>query len=135
MTPKKYLLLLAITLCSTAGDFFLKKGMNQAGDISMDHPILLLHSLANPWIILGVVILIGFFSAYVSSLSWADLTYVMPATAFGYVLTAFSSALFLHEHVSVSRWAGVCLITLAVGFVTGGPAKTVKPGASPLEAQ
>lgn len=132
MTPKKYLLLLAITICSTVGDLFLKKGMNQVGDISVEHPLLLVHALANPWIIFGVLILIGFFSSYVSSLSWADLTYVMPATAFGYVLTALSSAIFLHEHVSVSRWAGVCLITLAVGFVTRGPAKTVKASSSPL---
>jgi drug/metabolite transporter (DMT)-like permease len=133
MTPKKYLILLAITLCSTVGDFFLKKGMNQAGNISMENPFLLLHALTNPWIVFGVLILIGFFASYVSALSWADLTYVMPATAFGYVLTAFSSALFLHEHVSISRWTGVFLISLAVGFVTGGPAKTVQPGESPLE--
>lgn len=133
MTFKKYLTLLAITLCSTLGDLFLKKGMNQAGTISMDHPFLLLESLANPWIIIGVLTLIGFFASYVSSLSWADLTFVMPATAFGYVLTALSSAVFLHEHVSATRWAGVFVITLAVAFVTGGPSKTVKPGESPLE--
>ncbi len=135
MTPKKYLILFAITVFSTVGDLFLKKGMNQAEIISLVHPWVLLYALANPWIIFGVLILCCFFAAYISSLSWADLTYVMPATAFGYVLTALTSAVFLHEHVSASRWTGVLLISMAVGFVTRGPAKTVPPPEISVEAE
>jgi drug/metabolite transporter (DMT)-like permease len=58
------------------------------------------------------------------ALSWADLTFVMPATAFGYVVVALLSRFWLHEHLSLYRWAGIFLIVCAVGFVAGGPSRT-----------
>jgi len=124
MTFKKYLVLMCLMVCATFGDFFLKLGMNRQPQISIDHPAALFGVLSDPWIILGVFTLIGFFSCYIASLSWADLTFIMPATSFGYVLTAMLSALVLHEHVSISRWAGIALITAGVGFVTRGPSHT-----------
>jgi drug/metabolite transporter (DMT)-like permease len=66
-----------------------------------------------------------FFYSYLTALSWADLTFVLPATAFGYVVTAFLSRVFLHEAVSSWRWAGVLLITCGVGLVARGPSLTV----------
>jgi drug/metabolite transporter (DMT)-like permease len=59
-----------------------------------------------------------------TALSWADLTFVMPATAFGYVVVALLSRFWLHEHLSVYRWAGIALIVCAVGFVANGPSRT-----------
>jgi len=125
MTTSKYLVLAAIVVCSTLGDYFLKVGMNQMETIRLTAPAHLIFALANPWIILGIAVLIGFFVSFVTALSWADLSYVMPATALGYVLTALLSATLLHEHVSVYRWTGVVLISLGVGVVTAGPARTV----------
>lgn len=119
-----------IVLCSTGGDFFLKVGMNQVGHIAWTDPVSLITALFNPWVALGTVVLIIFFVALMDALSWADLTYVMPATALGYVMTALVSAIILHEHVSAYRWAGVVLISLAVGVVTGGKAKTTGIGES-----
>jgi drug/metabolite transporter (DMT)-like permease len=124
LTLKKYLFLLAIVVCSTLGDFFLKTGLGQVGTISVSQPLTLLRPLLNPWVILGIFTLIGFFVSYISSLSWADLSYVMPSTAFGYVLTTILAATVLHEHVSVYRWIGVGVISLAVGFVTTGKERT-----------
>ena len=82
MTFKRYLLLVNIMVCATFGDFFLKLGMRSQPHIGMENPLALFHVLANPWIILGVLTLICFFSSYIASLSWADLTYIMPATSF-----------------------------------------------------
>jgi drug/metabolite transporter (DMT)-like permease len=59
-----------------------------------------------------------------TALSWADLTYVLPATSFGYVLLALVARFLLHEHVSPLRWLGIALITGGVGFVAGGPSLT-----------
>ncbi|MFI5105558.1 MAG: EamA family transporter, partial [Terriglobales bacterium] len=70
--------------------------------------------------------------------SWADLTYVLPASAFGYVVTAFLSRFFLHEAVSPWRWAGVLLITCGVGLVARGPSLTehrVDPALAPSKEQ
>jgi drug/metabolite transporter (DMT)-like permease len=51
----------------------------------------------------------------------------MPATAFGYVVVALLSRFWLHEHLSLYRWAGILLIVCAVGFVAGGPSLTEHP--------
>ena len=128
MTFLRYLVLLAIVVCSTIGDFLIKIGMNQVGDVTWSDPLLLLRALFNPWVFLGTLILIAFFIALTVALSWADLSYVMPATALGYVLTTILSAVWLHEYVSPHRWAGVVLITCAVAFVAQGKARTVPEG-------
>ena len=71
--------------------------------------------------------MLGFFAAYMTALSWADLTYVLPATSLGYVLLALIAKFFLHEQVSTMRWLGIALISAGVGFVTQGPALTQHP--------
>ena len=64
---------------------------------------------------------IGFFCTYLTALSWADLTYVLPATALSYVLMALLAKIFLHEDVTLAHWLGIALITAGVGFVATGP--------------
>jgi drug/metabolite transporter (DMT)-like permease len=127
---RKVAILALIIFCSTAGDFFLKIGMSQVGPIHFHNPLALVSALFNPWVALGTVVLIVFFVSFMDALTWADLSFVMPATALGYVLTALLSAWVLHEHVSIWRWTGVCLIALAVGVVAGGKPKTTAQGGS-----
>jgi drug/metabolite transporter (DMT)-like permease len=78
----------------------------------------------NPWVAVGIVLLLAFFASYMNALSWADLTYVLPATSLGYVLLALVAKFALHEEVSPLRWLGIALISGGVGFVAGGPALT-----------
>jgi drug/metabolite transporter (DMT)-like permease len=88
----------------------------------------------NPWVALGIFFLLGFFAAYMTALSWADLTYVLPATSLGYVLLALIAKFFLHEQVTTTRWLGIGLISAGVGFVTQGPALTRHPSHHDSEA-
>jgi drug/metabolite transporter (DMT)-like permease len=127
LTPQRYLILLCVMLTASIGDTLLSRGMAQVGPVDIHHLGLLWHALANPYIISGIVLLIGFFASYMTALSWADLTFVMPATAFGYVVVALLSRFWLHEHLSLYRWAGIFLIVCAVGFVAGGPSRTEHP--------
>lgn len=83
-------------------------------------------AFADPWIIAGICFLIGFFCTYITALSWADLTYVLPATAISYVLMALLAKVLLHESVTLAHWLGIVLITAGVGFVATGPALTVE---------
>jgi drug/metabolite transporter (DMT)-like permease len=121
MTFHKYLILAGVTVCAATGDSMLSHGMQQTGSISLRHLPLLIVALLNPWVSIGIVLLLGFFTCYMIALSWADLTYVMPATSAGYVLLALIARFVLHEHVSPLRWLGIALITGGVGFVAGGP--------------
>jgi drug/metabolite transporter (DMT)-like permease len=134
LKPSQYVILVTVMLTASVGDTFLSHGMNQVGAVDMQHLGLLWHALSNVWIIAGIVLLIGFFASYMTSLSWADLTFVMPATAFGYVVVALLSHFWLHEHLSLSRCAGIVMIVCAVGFVANGPARTeVEPNHHELD--
>ena len=59
-----------------------------------------------------------------SALSWADLTYVLPATSLSYVLVAVIARIGFHEEISPTRWLGIALIAAGVGFVAAGPSST-----------
>src|SRR6478672_7943626 len=129
---KKIFIYLAIACCNGTGDVLLKRGMENLGEIHLNHWTHIFNAFIDPWIILGILFLAGFFYSYLTALSWADLTFVLPATAFGYVVTAFLSRVFLHETVSPWRWAGVILITCGVGLVARGPSLTERTKESAL---
>jgi drug/metabolite transporter (DMT)-like permease len=127
LTPQRYLILLCVMLTASVGDTLLAHGMSQVGPVSFANLGLLLVALKNPWVISGIVLLIGFFASYLTALSWADLTFVLPSTAFGYIIVALLAHYWQHEHISLSRWAGIILIVCGVGFVANGPSLTPQP--------
>jgi drug/metabolite transporter (DMT)-like permease len=127
VTFRKYLVLAGVTLFAAIGDTFLARGMKQVGNVSLHGLPDIVFSILNPWVALGIFFLLGFFAAYMMALSWADLTYVLPATSLGYVLLTLIAKFFLHEQVTTMRWLGVGLISAGVGFVTQGPALTRHP--------
>jgi drug/metabolite transporter (DMT)-like permease len=109
--------------------------MKQSSRVSLHHPLSLILAVLNPWVAFGILLLLAFFAAYMNALSWADLTYVLPATSLGYVLLALVARFALHEQVSPLRWVGIALITGGVGFVAGGPSLTEHPHAdAPCES-
>ena len=133
LTPQQYLVLVTVMVTASFGDALLSRGMSQVGTVDFQHLGLLLQALLNWNIIVGIVLLIGFFASYMTALSWADLTFVMPATAFGNVMIALLGRFWLHEHLSLSRWLGILLLTCAVGFVANSPARTEQGGTTELE--
>ena len=100
MTFRKYLVLAGVTLFAAIGDTFLARGMKQVGNISLHNLPDLVFTILDPWVALGILFLLAFFAAYMTALSWADLTYVLPATSLGYVLLALIAKFFLHEQVT-----------------------------------
>ncbi|MBZ5612612.1 MAG: DMT family transporter [Acidobacteriia bacterium] len=100
--------------------------MKELGGFSLHNLFGLLLAILNPWVALGILFLLTFFACYMSALSWADLTYVLPATSLAYVLVALVGHFRLHEEISATRWLGIALITAGVGFVAAGP--SVTPG-------
>ena len=124
LTPQRYLILLAVMLTASVGDTLLSHGMTQVGPVTLAHLGMLLAAIRNPWVITGILCLLGFFASYLTALSWADLTFVLPSTAFGYVVVALLSKFWLHETITLYRWAGILLIVCGVGFVANGPSLT-----------
>ena len=132
---KKVLIYAAIACCNGLGDVMLKRGMTDVGTIQLSHWGHVFTAFLNPWIIFGIACLAGFFYSYLTALSWADLSFVLPATALGYVVTTVLSRYFLHENVSLWRWSGVLLISAGVGLVTRGPSLTEHHASAPSKEQ
>ena len=129
--PLKTRILLAVVIVSNAfGNVALGFGMRTVGDIATFSPVDLVTSgaasLANPWVLLGVCLLVLYFAAHTLVLSSVDLSYVLLVTSVGYVLVAILSALLLDEPITVRRWIGTALIGLGVGVVGSTPASTVR---------
>jgi len=113
-------MVLAMVVCANAGDLTLKRGMSQNGAVvltaaGLAHAFRL--TVTNGTIWMGIFFLTGFMVSYMTVLSWADYSYVMPAGAFGYALLTLLAVIFLHESVSPRRWVGVVLICIGVLLV------------------
>ena len=117
---KTLVMVLAMVVCANAGDLLLKRGMSEIGPVQLtvrgvaDAFRL---TVTNGTVWAAILFLIGFLVSYMTVLSWADYSYVMPAGAFGYALLTFLAVIFLHESVSSRRWVGVVLICLGVLLV------------------
>lgn len=130
LSPHQWGILGLVALCAPLGDTCLSRGMTHLPAISLAQPGTLIAAVFTPWIAAGIALLIGFFASYLTALSWADLTFVLPATAFGNVIVALFAKFWLHEPISLARWAGIVLITIGVGFVAHGPAVTERPASN-----
>ena len=124
LTFSQFTILAFVSVSVPLGDGCLSRGMTSLPVISLAHPATLITDVFTPWIGLGIALLIGYFASYLTALSWADLTYVMPATAMGNVFVALIAHFWLHESISWQRWLGVALITVGVAFVAHGPVNT-----------
>ncbi len=113
-----------IPLGSSVGDIFLSHGMRQTGPISFREFGALFLCLRNGWVLGGIFLLIVFMISNILAFSWMDLTFVLPATSIGYLVTPLLAHFWLREHVSVSRWLGIGLIVCGVGVGVQGPYRT-----------
>jgi drug/metabolite transporter (DMT)-like permease len=132
---KTAVVLLLALLAQAGGNVCLSTGMREMSAASqLGGPgivSLLLRGLANPTIWLGMGLLGVFFGLYAATLSWADLSVVLPATALGYVINVACGAYVLHEAVPPARWAGALLIGLGVCCVSWSERRTALPGKTP----
>ena len=118
---KTLVMILAMVVCANTGDLLLKRGMTQVGAVEISAAGLqhaFFATVTNGTIWIGIVFLIGFMSSYMTVLSWADYSYVMPVGAFGYATLTLFAVTFLHEAVSPRRWVGVILICVGVLLVS-----------------
>lgn len=106
-----------IVLSSLLGNLFLSWGLREIGQLHSFSPLAYLRALLNPWVALGVTLLTVWLLSNMVLLSWADLSYVLPVTSIGYVLTAFLGRWFLNEQISRARWEGIVCITIGVALV------------------
>jgi drug/metabolite transporter (DMT)-like permease len=127
---KTYVFLLFMVTFGPLGDVFLADGMKKVGALNMQDPASLFHFFARTFasgtVWLGVILLLAFFISYTLVLSWADFSFVQPASSLSYVIVALLGHFFLREYVSPLRWAGIALLCLGVLIVGNTPPRTTE---------
>lgn len=119
---KTALLILMMVTFGPLGNTFLSKGMKSIGPLTIravpDLPHILYQIFSSGAIWLGMGCLLMFLVSYMLVLSWADYSYVQPASSFAYGVIALWGHFLLHETVTPIRWLGVLTICAGV-FVVG----------------
>jgi drug/metabolite transporter (DMT)-like permease len=125
---KIYPLIMLMVVLGPLGNVLLGKGMKHIGTAAAWNPSGLVHFMAlvsrSVPIWLGVGCLMGFFAVYMLVLSWADYSYVQPASALAYGMVALFGHFLLGEVVTPVRWVGVLIIGLGVLVVGHTPQRT-----------
>jgi uncharacterized membrane protein len=127
---KTFVSLFLMVIFGPLGDVLLRKGMVQIGAVTDWSPValarLLFQVFTTPMIWLGILSLLAFFTAYMLVLSWADYSYVQPASSIAYGIVALMGYLLLHEAITPMRWIGVLVISLGVFVVGRTPPRTTE---------
>lgn len=127
---KTAIVLILAIIAQAVGNTFLSKGMKAVASIGGSDEFslyLLVRAMETPMIWAGIVLLLVFFVFFAVSLSWADLSFVMPALSFGYIVNVACAYLFLNETVSPIRWTGTIFIVLGVILVSRSGTGAGKP--------
>jgi uncharacterized membrane protein len=118
---KTFVLVLIAAVLGGTGHVLLAKGMRTVGDLT-EAPSsrvggMVARALSSPWLILGVTLQASFFVMYLTLLSRADVSKILPMTAVDYIVVVLLAQAVLGEAVTPARWLGVGLIVLGVSMV------------------
>ncbi|MEK7384807.1 MAG: EamA family transporter [candidate division NC10 bacterium] len=119
---KTFVLVLIAAVIGGTGHVMLSKGMKTIGDLT-EAPSSILggmvgRAVSNPWLLLGVALQATFFLLYLTLLSRAHVSQVLPMTAIDYIVVALLAQLLLAETVTPTRWAGIGFIVVGVFLVS-----------------
>lgn len=119
---KTFALVLAAVVLGGIGHVMLSKGMRSMGDLTQVDSYRIGPKVArvvtSPWVLLGVALQACFFFLYVTLLSRADVSQLLPMTAMDYIVVALLAQALLAEVVTPVRWAGIGFIVVGVMLIT-----------------
>ena len=125
---KTYFVLLFFLALKAGGNSWMAWGMKQVPERMSMNPALYLRAMLNPFVAIGIAALILALLTRMALLSMADLSFVLPVTAIGYVIAVFLGKVFLHETVTGQRWLGTLLI-FAGAILVGTTSQNTTPSA------
>jgi len=127
---KTFVLLLVMVTFGPLGDAFLGKGMRHLDTSKIgtfpDVVRFFLQAFTSETVWIGILLLVTFFTAYTLVLSWADFSFVQPASSLSYAIVAVLGHYFLGEFVSPTRWIGILIICAGVLAVGTTPPSTTE---------
>jgi uncharacterized membrane protein len=123
---KTYFLLAAFVVLRAFGNLSLAFGTKHFAESLALNPLSYLRAMLSPFVATGVAMLILAMLVRMAVLGLADLSFVLPLTAIGYVFAALLGRFILHEQISPQRWLGTALIFIGVAVVGSTPQNTTK---------
>jgi drug/metabolite transporter (DMT)-like permease len=118
---RTFLFLAIVVLSGTGADIAWTHAMKRNGEVKNFAPRALLgvfrRVLQSGWMWLGTALGALAFFALLAVLSWAKVSFVVPATAANYIVGGFGAKFLLKERVSKTRWAGMLLVAAGVALV------------------
>lgn len=115
---RAYRLLAAVLVLRPFGNLCLAWGMKHFSQVLSANPFAYLRAMTNPFVALGVAALIMGLLTRMALLSLADLSFVLPLTATGYIVSTLLGKFFLAEEVTRGRWLGTVLIFSGTALVS-----------------
>jgi uncharacterized membrane protein len=132
MRFRTYSLLALFVFLRPLGNLSLAWGTKHFPQVLSLNPAVYLHAMVDPFVALGIAMLILALLMRMALLSLADLSFVLPVTAIGYVLATLFGEIFLHEAVTARQWMGTLLIFMGTGLV-GTTSQNTTPGVEQSE--
>jgi uncharacterized membrane protein len=121
---KTYFILLLFIGLRAFGNLAMAWGAKQLPNSLTLNPLGYLAAMLNPYIFVGMALLMVSLLTRMALFSVADLSFVLPMTSVGYVVSVCFGKLFLHEQVSAARWIGAIMIFAATALVGSTPQNT-----------
>ena len=121
---RAYRLLALALVLRPFGNFCLAWGMKHFSQVLSANPFVYIRAMMNPFVALGVGALALGLLTRMALLSLADLSFVLPLSATGYIVSTFLGKFFLAEQVTSGRWLGTVLIFLGTALVSFTSEKT-----------
>lgn len=117
--------LLALTLVLRPfGNLCLAWGTKHFSQVLAMNPLVYIKAMLNPYVAVGLAMLILVTLMRIALLSLADLSFIVPLTATGYILSTLLGKFFLHEQITLARWLGILLIFAGTVIVSSTSRKT-----------
>lgn len=121
---RAYRLLALVLVLRPFGNLSLAWGMKHFSQVLAANPFVYVRAMLNPFVAVGILALILALLTRMALLSLADLSFVLPLTATGYILSTLLGKFFLREQVSLDRWIGTLLIFLGTAVVASTKTRT-----------
>ncbi len=115
--PRVLLLVAAVALLNAFGNLALAWGMKHLSVRVAFDPSDYIRAMLNPFVALGITLLILWLLTRMALLSWADLSFVLPLTGLGYFLAAVLGKFFLDESITLLQWLGTVMIFAGTAMV------------------
>jgi ceramide glucosyltransferase len=111
-----------VILSGTIGDILVSRTMKRIGEVKDFSPRALIRlgfQVARcPFFWCGIFLAAVAFFSFLALLSWAPVSFVVPATALGYVVGTLAARFTLGETVDLTRWIGAVLLCIGVAVAS-----------------